>query len=644
MRFNLHIFHLIVYIFARMFVRMSVRSGRSNFPAAFKTLLTGGVVSAIPWLASVKTWAITVAIVTAGAGLSNPAQAAPDSLTSPAAPIIAPIVALNAQSATVDLWPSVTFLHDPESKLTIAEVIAEPEKFTALKSAYATLGMRQKVMWLRIPVSLAAGVHEGWILDIDYALLNRVDVYVVREGGIVDQARLGLSQLWQERPIQSRSLSVELDFKAGMAQTLIIRVDTPGAMILPITLNSHSAFHQRALNEQMLQGLLTSLVVCLLLYSLLQWLSLGESLYIKYAVLVFSSGLFSIHFFGIGEQYLWPNNAWLGSHMAGLSSLIAAFATALFVEDVLGNDMGRILRIVMRVVAGAFLATAIGHALDMVDIYGVSVVMAALSFMPSLLGIPGAIARLRRGDQTGMYFMVAWAAYAIASFTMVGVVRGNIGANFWTLHSFQLGATLDMLVFMRIAVLRSAGVHKAAQRATVEHAALLSLAHTDPLTGLLNRRGLQATLLAALPTATANKILAVYLLDLDQFKAVNDEYGHDVGDELLVVAASRLRASMRAGDVVARLGGDEFVVMASGLHNEKQARELGHQLLNAFRTPFSLTQHTCQVGITIGYALAPADGSDALKLLKNADAAMYMGKQNGKNCLRRIGMTTSSAE
>ncbi len=586
---------------------------------------------------------LALAITVATAGQSTFTHAAPDSLTLPTSPN-APIVALNAQSATVELWPSATFLHDPEGKLSTAEVIASPEKFTALKSAYATLGLRQKVMWLRIPVSLAAGVHEDWILDIDYALLNRADIYLVRDGSIVSQARLGLSQPWQERPIQSRSLSVELDFKAGAAQTLIIRIDTPGAMILPITLNSHSAFHQHALNEQMLQGLLTSLVVCLLLYSLLQWLSMRESLYIKYAALVFGSGLFSVHFFGIGEQYLWPNNVWLGSHTAGLSALMAAFATALFVEDVLGNDMGRILRIVMRVVAGVFAVTAIGHALDIVDIYGVSLVMALFSFMPSLLGIPGAIARLRRGEHTGAYFMVAWVAYAFASITMVGVVRGNIGVNFWTLHSFQLGATLDMLIFMRIAVLRSSAVHKAAQRATVEHAALLSLAHTDPLTGLLNRRGLQATLLEALPTATANNILAVYLLDLDQFKPVNDQYGHDVGDELLVVAASRLRATMRTGDVVARLGGDEFVVMAGGLHNEKQARELGHQLLNAFRTPFSLTQHTCQVGITIGYALAPADGNDALGLLKNADAAMYTGKQNGKNCLRRVGMTISSAE
>jgi diguanylate cyclase len=556
----------------------------------------------------------------------------------------APTIALNDKSATVELWPSATFLHDPESKLTIADVIAAPDKFIAIKSAYATLGLRQKVMWLQIPVFLAAGSHEDWILDIDYALLNRADVYLINEGKVIGEAHMGLTQPQAMRPMQSRSLAVELNFKPGADHTLILRIDTPGAMILPITLNSHSAFHARALNEQMLQGLLTSLVLCLFLYSLLQWLSLREPLYIKYAILIFGSGLFSVHFFGIGEQYLWPDGSWIGNHAAGLSSLLAAFGTSLFVIDVLGADMSPKLRIAMRIVATIFLLTAIIYTLNIVDIYAVSIVMTFFGPLPSLLGIPGAVARLRRGDHTGAYFIAAWVTYAIASVVMIGVVRGSVDANAWTLHSFQIGATIDMLIFLRIAVLRSAAVHRAAQQATLEHDALLSLAHTDPLTGLLNRRGLQATLLAALPKATPQHILAVYFLDLDQFKPVNDQYGHDVGDELLVVAASRLRATMRAGDAVARLGGDEFVVMANGLHSEKQARELGHKLLDAFRLPFSLTQHTCTVGITIGYALAPADSNDALGLLKNADAAMYLGKQNGKNCVRRIGMTLASAE
>ena len=109
----------------------------------------------------------------------------------------------------------------------------------------------------------------------------------------------------------------------------------------------------------------------------------------------------------------------------------------------------------------------------------------------------------------------------------------------------------------------------------------------------------------------------------------------------LEIVASRLLATMRIGDAIARLGGDEFVVIAGGLQSDEQALELGNKLLDAFKRPFALSQQTCHVGVTIGYVLAPLDGGDAENLLKQADAAMYLGKQGGRNCLRR-GVATAA--
>ena len=220
---------------------------------------------------------------------------------------------------------------------------------------------------------------------------------------------------------------------------------------------------------------------------------------------------------------------------------------------------------------------------------------------------------------------------------MVVVVRGRVGASFWTLHSFQIGATLDMLIFMRIAVLRSATRHRDAQRAVQERDTLHSMAHSDALTGLLNRRGFDEALVGALKRATPERSLALFMLDLDAFKPVNDQFGHHVGDELLRVVAQRLRASVRSRAAVGRLGGDEFVVMAEGLASDALARELGLKLLDAFRAPFALGGAVCSVSATVGYALAPADARDAASLLKAADAAMYAGKQEGKDRLVRAG-------
>jgi diguanylate cyclase (GGDEF)-like protein len=544
-------------------------------------------------------------------------------------------VVLSDDAATIDLWPAITLLRDPDAKLTIDNVMADAAGFTVPQSVHASLGLRQKVVWLRVPVSVPAPSRAHWVLDVDYALLNRIDVYVADGGRIVSHTVLGNDQPFFARPLPTRSHAMLLDLRAGKVYELLLRVETSGTMLVPLSLSMLGTFHQRAINEQMLQGLLTGLGLCLVLYSLLKWISLREQLYGKYSLLVLASTLFSTHFFGIGEQYLWTDFLWPERHLAGISSLVAACATALFIEDALGADMGRLLRRAIRIVAALLAVAAVCHAFDAIDIHTVSRIMGTLGLLPSLLGLPGAIARVRRGDSVGTFFILAWMGYFVAAATMAGLVNGFIGASFWTMHSFQFGATFDMVMFMRIAALRSADLRLAAQRAAREHETLHSLAHTDALTGLVNRRGLNMALASAVKGCSARQLLAVYMLDLDGFKPVNDQYGHDVGDELLITVAQRLRATVRTGDVVARVGGDEFVVMAGGLQSEDQAEELGGKLLATFRESFALEQEICHVGVTIGYVLAPPDGIEAALLLKAADAAMYAGKQAGKNVLRR---------
>ena len=105
---------------------------------------------------------------------------------------------------------------------------------------------------------------------------------------------------------------------------------------------------------------------------------------------------------------------------------------------------------------------------------------------------------------------------------------------------------------------------------------------------------------------------------------------------MLIAVSDRLRQLLRGADVVARLGGDEFVVLATGLTNEEHARQLGEELLAVFELPFDLGELSVWVGASIGYALAPMDGSDPKQLMQRADAAMYEGKRQGKQQLTRI--------
>ncbi len=533
-------------------------------------------------------------------------------------------------------WPAVTVLPEDGRPIDIAEAMASAQRFAVPQTAYGTLGMHKQPVWVRLPVSVPAQADGVWILDIDYAVLNRIELHVVRDGSVQQRVVLGNLEPYAQRPLASRTPATPLALAPGASYELFMRVHTLGGMILPITLNKPAAFHARALNEQLLQGLFTGLGVWLLLYSLLQWLTLRDSLYVKYALLISGSITFSIFQFGLGQQYLWTDNNWLELHAGGLSALIASTGTFLFVQQaLLRPGTSRLYSRVMYLGAATLLLFALLYAADLVHVHTISIVIGTLGLLPALMGLPGAITRARRGDSVGWYFLFAWLGYFVSTWLMVRMIKGGVDVNFWTLHSFQIGATLDMLLFMRVLSLRSAELHAQAQRATREREVLLSQALTDPLTGLPNRRGLTAALDAALPQCSTENLLAVYMLDLDGFKQVNDRHGHDVGDELLIQAAQRLRSNVRAGDMVARLGGDEFVVTIGGLRSDRKAHELGAQLVTAFRQPFDIGGRICHVGLTIGYVLVPVDGDDPAGLLKGADAAMYAGKQGGKNCLRR---------
>ncbi len=151
----------------------------------------------------------------------------------------------------------------------------------------------------------------------------------------------------------------------------------------------------------------------------------------------------------------------------------------------------------------------------------------------------------------------------------------------------------------------------------------------DPLTGLLNRSELFRQLDESLVDATANDlVLGVLFLDLDRFKAINDSLGHEVGDELLMIVADRLRSTVRSTDVVARLGGDEFVILCRGLLHGDSVVATARQILKRFREPISLNGKEHVVSTSIGVAIAKAgDNREPDALVSDADAAMYRAKE-----------------
>lgn len=166
----------------------------------------------------------------------------------------------------------------------------------------------------------------------------------------------------------------------------------------------------------------------------------------------------------------------------------------------------------------------------------------------------------------------------------------------------------------------------------------------DTLTGLPNRALLNEEFnRAAAHAKRAGKQFAVLLLDLDNFKFINDTYGHDVGDELLKLAASKIRGALRGEDIVCRVGGDEFIVLVESVQNLQQIETVGQGLLQALQSDLQVASRSVPVGVSIGASLYPQHGENLDELKRNADIAMYSAKEAGKNRLMIFEETMGKA-
>jgi len=236
--------------------------------------------------------------------------------------------------------------------------------------------------------------------------------------------------------------------------------------------------------------------------------------------------------------------------------------------------------------------------------------------------------------QLGLHGVVAGVAFGAGMAIDVADV-GSVGQNLRLAGALVLtvaaaASAAVLLARPRLAALRRERVARRAAEAQVHH-----LARQDALTGLLNRSVLVERLAQIIEgSRQGDRMVAALVIDLDDFKGINDTLGHAAGDLLLRHTAARLLAGLRESDLVGRMGADEFAVVQSEVDGPNAVASVCERLLGAMAEPFDLLGQQAFVGVSIGVALHPADGRDPERLLKHAGLALQRAKAGGGNAFR----------
>lgn len=549
-----------------------------------------------------------------------------------------PAVRLTRGAEAVDAWPAVRVLADPGAALDAQAAWANRARFEAPTGPYANLGPRPGATWLVVPVQLDPDAASTWVLRLDYAVLHDVQLSVRdARGVVVHEARLGTLVPFEQRAQKTRALSSVLTLQPGERYDVMLRVATPSGVLLPMAFMQHNALGAEESREQALQGVLTGLWAFMVIYSLLHGALRRERLFFAYAAALASSWLFAQAVFGVGPIFLWPRSAWLAANMSALAPLLMIPANVLFLVGSLEAWRGapRTAGALIGIAAAALLTAALFVA-GLAGYRAAAAASMVLGVAHLALIVPLAARRVREGGRAAIFVLTGAASNLVGVVVITLLLRGFLPVSFLTLHWVQFSFLAEMVCWMLVLGTRLEQLRQAAAAARIEHRRLQALARTDALTGLYNRRGLEVALAAGC-RAAANGVadgppaLAVYMIDLDGFKPVNDRWGHDAGDTLLREVARRLAEVVRPEDVVARVGGDEFVVVSPGVRSGVDAAALRRKLLAPFEKAFDLGDGCrTHVGATIGYALANEMGCEPSRLLRAADAAMYAGKPAGK--------------
>ncbi len=260
---------------------------------------------------------------------------------------------------------------------------------------------------------------------------------------------------------------------------------------------------------------------------------------------------------------------------------------------------------------------------------GIRSLIASIAYIGSSIAF-WQVRKRRRGVGFTM-FSVSLLLYALQQSYQVGV---SIGWRYFaqaagTIYVGYIGFLLQAITGMSMIACLLEDEREASELATVE---MEHLAYHDALTGLPNRPLFMDRLILAVAQAgRANQRLAVFFLDLDRFKDINDSLGHSTGDSLIKSLAERIRRCIREGDTIARFGGDEFTLLIPKIDHIEDAAKIAQKILEMLKIPFAVGDHELFMTTSIGISIFPNDGTDPETLVRNADAAMYRAKDHGRD-------------
>ncbi|NBB93205.1 MAG: diguanylate cyclase [Gammaproteobacteria bacterium] len=545
----------------------------------------------------------------------------------------ADLVQLPAQGAVGDIKSSAAVRPDPEGALDPRALIRSDAGFVPYSQA---LESEAPPMWLKFRFTAPRDAEGQYVLRVARRFFEEFQVHLPQQGG-----RLASFSAAYDRTVTTQTVGRHyvVDFRVppGQTQLLLIRVDTVQNSLQPLELwvEDRATFTESRSQAFLVFGLLFGILVALIFHNFVLYLNLRQRGHLYYVMAMGSlllllgvdSGLLQTHFL---PEALLPqvSRIYLVCYVMMLLTMGLFFLA--FV-----NPQRHAPRLTVAIKGFVWLLAALAVVallIPMRYLLVVAMITQPIQLVAHATLIAGAIIAARRGATEGVIFLAAWTLFVISGYSRVFISLDWLPRTDFFEYLIYLGAVVEASILALGLTWRVRQLYERHARAIEEQHKAARLANLDPLTDAYNRRFLQTYLESVMPGPNADSFdRAVLILDLDNFKDTNDEYGHAAGDMVLRELVRRCQRVLREGDVMCRLGGDEFVIVVSD-QTDHSGLEVARRIIDEVAAEsFVFEQAVMPVTTSIGVVSSISPKCAVSDILRMADQALYQAKQAGRN-------------
>lgn len=548
-----------------------------------------------------------------------------------------------------------------KENLSLEEVRkTDQSAWTPVNIKDTNFGFDQAHYWFKVPLKNMHDSNALWFLRSDYALLDKVDVFLITNSVLNQEFNSGDSLPFNQRPIRQPTFVFPLKIDTKQANVIYIHAQTTSSFQLALSLQKESEFWQTIATENAISASFYSILISMLFYNLMIFFIVRARSYLYYVLYLLSFTLFMASIHGWSYQFLWPNSPRIHELSVAFSIGLVIIFTALFSSTFL--RLAKIRPSLNRLILSFVWIAIIYSIVTLILPYYIMIrIGAALAILVATITIVATVQEwLRSRTREVLLFIIAWSTVLVGFLLYSGQKFGILPINMLTEHAIELGAILEVILLalgladrinaerkkrlkaqqemLAVQVLANKELDDKVQERTKEleelNIQLKTASITDSLTQIKNRRYFDQRLATEYRRAYREGTpISLLILDIDHFKKINDTYGHQAGDEILKSLATTLsKIANRAGDTVTRYGGEEFTVILSKTSKEG-AFLVAERILEDIKSS-TIDWGGINISVTVSIGLAScipsSPGKEAL-LLKEADEFLYLAKNNGRN-------------